>query len=67
MSSNENSLMIFLDIFPGVSELADDLDLGSSVYTTYGFKSHHPDQPLNRERDLEEFSFYNINTSGAQN
>jgi hypothetical protein len=27
--------------FAGVAELVDALDLGSNVYKTFGFKSHH--------------------------
>ena len=34
------------NFYPGMTELADGLDLGSSVITTWGFKSPYLDQGL---------------------
>ena len=41
VDSSSLSRLIYC-LFAGVAELADALDLGSSVFMTWGFKSLHP-------------------------
>ena len=38
----QGHLKAVIAFFAGVAELADALDLGSSVFMTWGFKSLHP-------------------------